>query len=346
MDAGKSLSLDSLRHPDAIKYWHIAECIQNNLPRYLRLKEQFENPPESAILALGDKNKRWILSKFIGLNTIKKYVTLEEAIKNASENDIVIKITDINLYGVFTVDSYLNFIKNIHCDDSDNIPEHIEYHPQQIILTGWPQKIVFLCKSDDEIVEKVRGFVKKCFNEDITVIKNGDETTISINKPLVKNSTESAESFRKLIDMIDSDVGDRELAKLDLRQKYAKNHGELSYQLYSLSDGKHTTDVGTLLKELHSHRGINVILQINGNNNNIVIGNANIAQAPIDDNARALEWIRLNPPAENETSSKYHERYSASGGTVHITNLHRLVKTLGYEAKKSGGVMKWRKCKK
>jgi hypothetical protein len=58
---------------------------------------------------------------------------------------------------------------------------------------------------------------------------------------------------------------------------------------------------------------------------------------------RATEWIRLNPPIDNEISSKYHERYIASGGTLQIVRFCGLVRSTGYISKKTCGVMKWRK---
>lgn len=331
----------TLTDPDDIRMWKIIEIRQKYQYRYRQLvAEVGERLPDATILAFEDRNTRLILNRFLECRC-RRFANLKTAIDNTREGEIIINVTDIEMYGVFTVENYYNFISNIHDNAIDDI---ITYNPQQIILTGWNQKIVFLCKSDEKIIERVRGYVKKCFGEDITVTRQGDETTISVNKPLMKDFEESSANFQKLVNMIAGTIGNNELTQLDLRQKQVVNAGGIAYQSYALSNN-YPANVSELLKELHSVRAINFIVQINGNNNNnnnFHIGLINNVNNVATIEARAGEWIRLNPPTPGETSTKYYERYvGAAGSDISIINFGRLVKNQGYKTKKSGGCMRW-----
>lgn len=329
-----------LDDPDAAMHWRMIECIMKNKARYRRLKAVISEVPDKAILAMGNDNDKWILSKFIMNESCRKHASLESAIKDTKEGEMIINITELQLYDVFTVEGYLEFLKNLHSNDELN--NLINYNPKQIVLTGWLQKIVFLCNSDEKIVEKVRGYVKKCFGEDITVSRRGGETTVSVCKPLMKDSDEAIACFRKLVDMIDKNSGEEELTQLNLRINHVRDVSGATYQSHDLANGKNVADINTLLKELHSIRAVNFIVQINDNHGNINIGgNMNIIGA-VSNETKAIEWIKINHPVDGEMSSVYYNRFtSVFGPLISITVFGRFVKNTGYTTKKSGGCMKW-----
>lgn len=334
----------TLRNPDALMHWKIIECITQNEARYTRLMTVVPDAPNKAILALGNENDRWILSKFIMNDNCRKHATLDNAIRDTKDGEMIINITELQLYGVFTVEGYLQFLRNLHSGDELDNP--IKYCPKQIVLTGWPQKIVFLCNSDEKMIEKVRCYVMKCFGSDIMVTRQGGETTVSVCKPQVNDNNAAVENFRKLVDMIDKNAGDDELTRLNLRMNHVRKISGETYQAHELSDGKNAVDVTTLLKELHSIRAVNFIVQINDNHGNIAVGgNVNInVNGGSNDEMNAIEWIKINPPGENELSSVYYNRFTkAMGPIISITIFGRFVKNSGYGKKKSGGYMKWYK---
>jgi hypothetical protein len=334
-----------IKRPLQIRMWKLIEIIQKYPRRFDQLSEEFgEKLPDATILAFEDKNTRLILNRFLDCNC-RRFVDLRTAINHTRDEEIIINVTDIGLYGVFSIPNYYNFISNIYENAMD---DPVIYNPQQIILTGWAQKIVFLCKSDEKIIEKVRKYVKKCFGEDITVTVQSGETTISVNKPLMKDFCESSVNFQKLIDMIARNLGNNELAELDLRQKQLINDGDATYQSYALA-GKNPDNMLSILKELHSIRALNLIVQVNGDHNNVVIGcTTNNINADAEDVRKitARNWISKNPPTNLEKKSDYYQRYRKNNVQCVADNIFgKLVgETDLYTYKRIGGTRHW--CKK
>lgn len=324
----------------------LSECVSADTKWYELLHKQVRKIPDEAVFAMGDKNNKRILMKYVRAENFKKYSDIESALKSVGEGEIIINFTELQLFGVFSIEAYYQFIQNLQGDVGDETRTTVDYYPRQIILSGWPQKVVFLCNGDDDIIARVRGYVHDYFHEDITVARKGNETTIAVQKPLMKNSESAKEAFQEFMKYISKTAGDACLRNLGLRMDREEIVNNISYQSCLMPDAKNIGCMTDLLRELHSIRAINFIVQINGNHHNINLGAGNIINNNnnIDPYEIVKNWIRVNPPNNRERKTDYYQRYvDAKLGDVADSVFGKLVIQQGYETRKTKIGREWTK---
>lgn len=101
-----------------------------------------------------------LFEKIPGEKFIKLKKALDAAAADVSREKILIYFRELDLYGLFTTIEYHNLVTNMQ-NRYENDP-NISFRPQQIILSGLPQKLVFICYGDEKIVEKIRGSKPQC----------------------------------------------------------------------------------------------------------------------------------------------------------------------------------------
>jgi hypothetical protein len=210
-----------------------------------------------------------------------------------------------------------------------------------VVLSGWPQKIVFMCNSNDDIIERIRKHVKACFNSDIEVLRSANETVVTVQHKVYRSIDECNVELTKLIRHITKFGGKEETQAVGIRPLIEMTAGENSYRYKPLGDNFYIDEIKHMIGHLMSFGGNNITINvmsgciINGDINN----NNNLPNGDI-----TLRWIRQNPPAYNELKNVYYERYlNTFKEGVAENSFGKQMKTAGYETRRSGNNRYWKK---
>lgn len=299
--------------------------------------------PEQTILAL--PNNMGIAKKF-AMATCKKFTDVASAMKEIVTGEILIYLTEIHLYGVFTLDNYVRFISNIRDDDDETMAAG--YKAKQVVLSGWPQRLVFVCRGGDDIVGKIRKYVKDCLQSDISIVKENEEIVISIQGNLHRNYSETVVAYQNLIEHINR-VGGEDIIR-DIKRHNNLCIGDSTYYACVLGDHGVISNVDDLKKILSSYHIENLTIQINNlmNNkgivafgDNIVANNNNLVNDPM---ILAENWIRLNPPDSSVKKSDYYRKYKDANANQIILGdsmFAKAVKGSGFTTKTIRGIGYW-----
>jgi hypothetical protein len=311
----------------------VADLMEKHQRVYARLKLIIPKHSDETVLAM--ENHKNLLSQFLYTECHHAF-SLQDAINNLSDNKILVYITEIFLYGVFTLPQYVTFIGRIQYEDDDC--KKIPYTPKQITLSGFPQRIVFMCSGDNKVVDKIKRYCQIHFKSDVQINNNGDTTDIIIQSPIVRNLEESQKLFEQFCEY----VNDREdLKQFNLNQVISK-HNDTTYIVNSLADHRDIMQVEELLEKLSCFP---VTINININNGGTFInGNNNVTQITKDKiKSVAKDWIRKNPPKNREKKSDYYDRYKNSIANCLSDRVFAMLVpgVCGCESLKSAGYHYW-----
>lgn len=250
------------------------------------------------------------------------------ALETLPDESILIQFTEIDLYGIFTSEQYLNFIKNL----GDDIEEYdISVNLYQVVISGKKQKLVFAC-TDFKYFDKLQNYARDCFGEDVS--KSSNQLTVNI---ITQNEAEIADNYNKLYNFINN-RNDQPCCE-SMKQIQLLQAMQYKFRKYSCNDTLSAKNMEELVKAL---RGATINAPIIIGNYNI-IGNQNkqiINQA--DPKQSARDWIKNNPPADRESSGKYFERWQAANiPGVDIRAFNKAVIEQGYQNKKTAKCQIW-----
>lgn len=244
-------------------------------------------------------------------------------INTLPDETLLIHFTEIDLYGIFTHDQYLHFIKNLN----DEIEDHnINVNLYQIVISGKKQKLVFAC-TDINYFEKLQNYARECFQSNIT--NSSNQITIDI---VTQSENEIADSYNKLYNYINNR---RDYVCCEsMKQIQLINDMNYYYRKYSINDTLESKTKDDLFKLIRTASHVVINGNINIGNNNIN-GNGNIINKIINDESD--NWIKNNPPNEHESTSAYYTRYKQSGGKDAANKFGPKVKTSGFRVIQSTG---------
>lgn len=274
----------------------------------------------------------------------EKFMSIKKALMSLAEDNsrtkVLIHFTELNLYGLFTPANYTALVQNMQ-ERFEN-DSNISFRPRQIILTGLPQKLIFICIGDDTIVEKIREYVAEKYKCDIRSIKTDNRTEITVQKVGGNSYDEMQKSYRDLL----QHIGNNNLVRqniLPMPIESTKQHEYITADLScDLSQQNSIDDIISSLKTVH---GGNIVLNltiVNGGTNTIVNGTNNI-HYKISAKDIAKQWIHSNPPKNREKKSDYYGRYKNSNEEILADSLFsKIVIDFGkYESIKSNGIRYW-----
>jgi len=261
----------------------------------------------------------------------QRYAELAEALWNLKGDSILIYFAEINLYGIFTNDAYLNFCRNINGKIEDEELNTISVY--QLVMSGKKQKLVFMC-TDIDYTRKMCDYARDCFGEAASSTKKQITVNISCN-----DENEITSAYNKLYNYVREKKDFQcceSMKQVQLLQKFQHDYRE-----YEFSDSIAASNFEELTKILKSvsvvQGDIHIII-----NNNGVIGNNNVVT--INNKDTAKNWIRENPPAEREKTTEYYKRYSSAiKNPVADNQFGKLIRENGYENIKSNSVRYWKK---
>lgn len=231
----------------------------------------------------------------------RKFLTVLDALDNLDDDHVLVFISELKLYGLFTHDDYLQFTKKLHeMFEEDNVTSNT----YQVILNDGKQKIVFLCSNSEHAasatVDKIARHVKDFFGTTINTVENAGGTEITINK--IIDGKNRHELFDDLFNYVHK--RDPELAgKISLLRTYRDR--EYKYTIPKLQHVTTLEDLANILKTSANitFNGPVMINHIVGDGN--IINQANAG----DKKQTARDWVKNNPPNENEITTDYYKRY-------------------------------------
>lgn len=307
------------------------------------LDDLFKDDVTLSLLERVSNNLR--LFSLFGNLPCDKYKDIKSALKalrndQEAKNKILIQFTELNLYGIFTPESYTTFTQNVFSSWEDR-PEEVRFHPKQIILTGLPQKLLFVCFGDENIVEKIRLYVKQKYNCDITSTKTDVRTEITVHGVGGNSYEESQQIYSDLFQYINGTKKDEIVAQkmmpmpVEKMGKHNYVRADLSYKI------DQPMDLANILSMVKTVHGGNVVINltiVNGGNNVI---NYNVVNDDAHDST--TKWILENPPKNREVTTDYYNRYVAgfNGKKVAVNVYGKLVRDCGYKIIKSSTCRLW-----
>tara|TARA_R110002153_G_scaffold248216_1_gene404380 strand:+ start:8126 stop:9130 length:1005 start_codon:yes stop_codon:yes gene_type:complete len=317
----------------AEEYRQLADIMDNNIGTIKRITAEMGKIKKKTVLAA--EKHRHLLMRFMR-TPCKKFNNLTEAVTEIGDNpgdNVLIHLTEVALYGIFTLDNYLKFVKNLSSDRVEK--EDIVYKPTQVVLESWKQKIVFMCSYDTK--DMVENWASKYFNSKVEVICDNLTTEITIQDKIVSGLDESTMSFRGFLNYMNKQFERDQLAKIDLKQLTILTCGNdnRSYVECNLRDHYEIESV----KDLPNLFKSGPFLVINGTVN----GNVNINITFNEKKFDSVEWVRSNLPGWNETKSVYYARYLEAGGKQGHAALGKYVLAEGYSSAHSGSLRYYRK---
>lgn len=273
----------------------------------------------------------------------KKFLSLKRAIACATDTKgVLIHFSELGVYGVYTVSEYATLLGNIRAKvEEEN--KVVNFHPQEVVLTGLPQKLVFICHGSAAVVERIRAYVLEKYNCAITCVCTEDTTEIALQTRGGNNYAEAQQVYSELLEYIRNVKNDRATAqKISPLPVETKKGSEFIIANVS-GDSTQILGAADVIAALKSVQGGVVVNLVINYGNYVNAGrdiNGGVVNQAVDPKAEALAWIRVNPPADKEPTSAYYERYQAAFGdrALHRNQFGGLTKLEGYEKGKNDGV--------
>lgn len=308
-----------------------------NRAAYKFLKGLFGDNVTLNILKNVSKNIK--LFRLFQTSNCEKFISVDNALlmlnkDTNTKQKVLIHFTELNLYGMFTPEEYTDFTNNLADKIFDG--NNITFRPKQIILAGLPQKLVFICLGDVEIIEKIREYVNKKYKCAISHIKSGNRTEITVQGVGGNSYEESQKTYYDLFDYISKEQRSTMIAEnvvpLPIIKCADQNYiaADISYDI---SKPQNLSDIISALKTIH---GGNIVINMivgNGNINGGYINDGNNKQDTNENVLKSLKWIRDNLPNEKEVTTAYYNRYVEKYDGVKITNsqVGKIVRSFGYK---------------
>lgn len=315
-----------------VKYKLVTKSLEENRMVCARLLMMVPDASMDTIIAV-TQNKP-LLSRFLDAKC-KHHSSIERAIEHITQDDILMYVTELHLYGVFQLDHYLNFVKEVselYLDDRGT------YTPKQVILSGFPQRIAFICAGDEKFIGRIKDYCELYFKTTVHVKTEGNKTDMVVSDPMMKNLDESRVAFKEFFSYVNS----REpVSPLQLTQD-VRDARIGQYILSSIGDHINATLVEEIVKKLGS---IPVTYNITLTQCKYInIGGDTINNAAaVNENEETKGWIRKNPPLNREKKLDYYNRYKdANEKHIAENQFAKIVPTVcGCQKLKSNGINYW-----
>lgn len=328
---------------------------------------------------LQDISKNMDLFTKIKESGCKNYTHIKPALKRlqklqqTSSDHVLIYFADFEIYSLFSLNTYCAFWRKLQ--KSFAAQKNIKLTPYQIVLPGMSQKLVFICRGNNDIIEKLEAFLNKkymtneCVHENCADYKKNCLELSHRQKVLVRDFEDNKEiTIPGLVGKSFDEVQMLYFEICDYIKQYDKviaksiSHKQIMYKYktkYTISNVTYElTDCAAgydeVINALCSHHGKNITFNITnkkykitntGDNNiiNNVIGNNNNTgntkiQSAEDIEKQAKEWIRNNLPPTQIIRDEYHKKYKADHPNgLPIGLFGKLAKKAGLKSKSTNG---------
>lgn len=291
---------------EKMKHAKVSEIIERHENLCALLYGIIGNPSNESLLAID--THAFLMNKFLR-NDCQHFSELGKALSVTTEDKILVYMTELHLYGVFYIHEYISLINNLYERDNP-IPS---YTPKQVTLSGFPQRVVFMCNGDEAITSQIVTYCELHFKSKVNVNRCGNTTDIVLQSPVVANLEAAKVMYEEFVNY----VNDREGAQyFGLKQNIKRENG---YEFVTSSMGVHSEvdKPEDLLRFLNGCSGsITINLTVNGDiHGSVQLGNGNVIKMATDRAKRKREqacvlWITTNPPKDRELKTAYYARYA------------------------------------
>jgi hypothetical protein len=236
----------------------------------------------------------------------QRFANITDAFFSLRISNILIYIAEIDLYGLFTLQNYIKFCRDIN-DKIEDVHNKINIY--QIVLAEQKQKLVFTCNNANHYLN-ILYYSSECFGA--TAIWIG--STISIAIPCIGDSGVIT-AYNKLYNYI------RNQGNLDccesMKQIPLLQKCQYYYREYFCNDTLGDTSVEDLVKSLK------------------YVPADSTRSRPYDwissERQFAINWIQNNPPDKLESPYDYYQRYrSHSMMSIYFSHFNKIIRSQGY----------------
>lgn len=287
---------------DCQKYKTVAKILETEKTLCALLYQLIGKPPLESILAI--EHHPFLMNKFLR-NNCDHFAELGKALDATSEDKILVYMTELYLYGVFHLHEYVSLINNLY----ENVDNPIaSYTPKQITLSGFPQRVVFMCNSDKAIKEQLVTYCELHFKSRVQVNTTGNTADIILQSRDVPNLDAAKKMYEKFVEYVNEREG---VAYFGLRQNIESKNG-YEFVTSSMGDRSSIDTPEKLLRFLNGHPGP-ITINFNGNVQNVFVGNdnsINFIKEKRKDTAK--KWICDHLPKNKEIKTNYYKRYLAA----------------------------------
>lgn len=251
-----------------------------------------------------------------------------------SPDTIMIEITDIGLFAVYTHEEYQDFLEYLR----ENADGPITCDLYQIVLQNQTRKFVFACK-DESKRDTLIKHAKACFGVTSTHISAG---SIGVQICVSTPSPNLLDDYRKLYNyMLQMDPG--LLTDMSpVLEFVAREHTGVRYSVID-----HLTGIKDELRQIRRDYRAPAINIVNSTVTNSAIsagsGSAKVKQQKSAKlNPVAAKFISANPPHDEELVRDYYNRFTAATGSkLYIGDFGKAVKAAGFGSNRGTDGRKW-----
>jgi hypothetical protein len=277
--------------------------------------------------------RRYLLSK------CQKFADVNKAISIMTPSDILINLTELDLYGVFNIDSYYHFIDNLSSDITSNEVGSVIYNPTQVIISKFPQKVIFVCSQG--VSSQICEYARVYFNSDVSEYTEDNNCEITVNKCL-PNADAVRECFIEFSKFVKDklSIGLEDFSKCRLTQPIPEYGSDCTFFKTPLLEHIEVDNIDELYKYIKAGGDIAKVLTnfANCNIKKLSIVNNYVINLPDKKKDLSFEndWIANNDVEDYNTSIDYYNAYQEAGGKMSANIFGRFMKTNGYIINHSG----------
>lgn len=267
-------------------------------------------------------------------HTSSKFITALDALDQmtrAGDDHVLIFLSELQLYGLYTVDEYVKFMYQL----SEKIADELQSTPCQVVLADRKQKLVFICNADDKtILTKISKYVQDYLGSNIKTCEGSQKIEITVNKISDISRDDMFDGLFTYISQRDKSIADLLSLPKVIRER------EYKYTIPRIDISIKTTE--ELLSVLKTGHTINInapiIINNGGTMNNNIIG----ATVSLGHDA-ARDWIKNNPPFHEKTGDYYAKYKTKIKNPLRIQEFAKVVTGAGYTHARCGSFNIWKK---
>ncbi len=253
----------------------------------------------------------------------RKFRDILRALNALTDDDILVHIVEIGMYGLFAPNHYVDFVGNVR--DNRDKENPIPLTTRQIVLCSSRQKLVFMLAGDE--CDKLREYIQSCFSkESVSIVTKDTSSEITLNCSYYTGD-ECRLAYRKLFGYINSrDPAFAE--KLSMLRSYSEESHD--YTIPTLDNNRiyRLPELIAAIKTWHPECST---LNINITNFGTIGNNNTITGSAPDKYMVAERWIKVNPPKSREFTRDYYARYQkAVTDPVDVSRFGPLVTDAGH----------------
>lgn len=292
----------------------------------------------------------------------KRYITFDDATKNAKKCTIVTYVNEIGVYCLFdNIDDFNIFMSNISEYTRNNGPIITTY---QVVFADQVQKITFyMIGGNDEEIENIKFKCENHFNTQVAINKDKEEHIITINKEV-----NGISGIQNEVDKLKDNILAHDNMKINLGKIIESNPNYIMHNIDHIGEWNGVYDNNMLKYNVTNNNTplFVIVNNINTINNNVTNNITNNVNSSVNNNNNnnstkivymsvterkhdmASKWVALNLPVDGISTVEYYNKYKTETdkeiGYIGLNGISKIVRRYSYKNKKdTDKIHKWKK---